>query len=69
MATPGMRMLDLEMRAVDGKRVGFLMAGVHGVLLYLSWLFPPVFLASLVTADKRCLHDIFAGIIVVRRPN
>ena len=59
MATPGMRLFDLEMRDVSGAPVGFIMAGVHGVLLYLSWLFPPVFLASLVTSDKRCLHDIF----------
>jgi uncharacterized RDD family membrane protein YckC len=68
MATPGMRLFDLEMRAVDGSPVTFLMAGVHAVMLYLSWIFPPVFLASLVTGDKRCLHDIFAGVIVVRRP-
>lgn len=68
MATPGMRLFDLEMRAVDGTPVSFIMAGVHGVMLYLSWLFPPVFLASLFTPDKRCLHDIFAGVIVVRRP-
>jgi uncharacterized RDD family membrane protein YckC len=67
-ATPGMRLFDLEMRAFDGSRVTFLMAGVHAVMLYLSWLFPPVFLVSLFTADKRCLHDIFAGVIVVRRP-
>lgn len=68
MATPGMRMLDLEMRQVDGAPVGFVIAGIHAALLYASWLFPPVFLTSLVTPDKRCLHDIFAGVIVVRRP-
>ena len=68
-ATPGMRMFDLEMRAPDGAPVSFIMAGVHGALLYVSWLFPPVFLASLFTPDKRCLHDIFAGVIVVRRPD
>ena len=66
--TPGMRLFDLEMRQVDGAPVGFVIAGIHGALLYASWLFPPVFLVSLVTPDKRCLHDIFAGIIVVRRP-
>ena len=69
MGTPGMRLFDLEMREVSGAPVSFIMAGVHGVLLYLSWLFPPVFLASLFTHDKRCLHDVFAGIIVVRRPD
>lgn len=69
MATPGMRIFDLEMRGVDGSRPSFLMAGVHGALLYVSWMFPPVFLASLFTPDKRCLHDMFAGLIVVRRPD
>jgi uncharacterized RDD family membrane protein YckC len=37
------------------------------VLFYLSWMFPPVFLFSLLSADKRCLHDILAGVIVLRR--
>ena len=69
MATPGMRLLDLEMRTPDGAPVGFIAAGLHAVLLYASWLFPPVFLASLVTQDKRCLHDIVAGVLVVRRPS
>ena len=69
MATPGMRLFDLQARAVDGAPPSFIAAAVHGVLLYCSWLFPPVFLASLVVPDKRCLHDIVAGLIVVRRPD
>ncbi len=69
MATPGMRLFDLQARAVDGTPPSFIAAAVHGVLLYLSWLFPPVFLASLVMPDKRCLHDVVAGLIVVRRPD
>lgn len=68
MATPGMRALDLEIRMTDGSRVPFLVAAIHAVLLYFSWMFPPIFLVSLVTGDKRCLHDILAGVIVVRRP-
>ena len=67
-ATPGMKAMDLEMRTADGGRVPFVLAAVHAVLFYVSWLFPPVLLVSLLTTDKRCLHDIFAGIIVVRRP-
>jgi uncharacterized RDD family membrane protein YckC len=27
-----------------------------------------VFLVSLLSNDKRCLHDILAGVIVTRRP-
>ena len=39
-------------------RVSFITAAVHAVLLYVSWMVPPVFLVSLLTGDKRCLHDI-----------
>ncbi len=69
MGTPGMRALDLEIRTTDGARVSFLTAAIHAVLLYVSWMFPPVFLVSLLTSDKRCLHDIVASVIVVRRPD
>jgi uncharacterized RDD family membrane protein YckC len=66
--TPGMRAFDLQMVLDDtGGRVPFLNAAVHGVMLYLSWMFPPVFLVSLLSSDKRCLHDILARVIVVRR--
>ncbi|HKH81748.1 MAG TPA: RDD family protein [Methylovirgula sp.] len=68
MATPGMSAMDLEMRCMDGSRVSFLNAAVHAVLFYVSWMFPPVFLVSLLSNDKRCLHDILAGVIVTRRP-
>ena len=37
MGTPGMRAMDLEMRNIDGRRVGFLTAAVHAVIFYLSW--------------------------------
>ena len=68
MATPGMRALDLEMRmSASGALVPFINAAVHAVLFYVSWCFPPVFLVSLVDAEKRCLHDIIAGVVIVRR--
>ena len=67
MATPGMKAMDLEMRLVNGAPTPFLNAAVHAVLFYLSWTFPPIFLVSLLSADKRCLHDILAGVIVLRR--
>lgn len=67
MATPGMKAMDLEMRLVDGSPTPFLHAAVHAVLFYVSWMFPPVFLFSLFASDKRCLHDILAGVIVLRR--
>ena len=68
MATPGMRALDLEMRmSASGARVPFINAAVQAVLFYVSWCFPPIFLVSLVDAEKRCLHDIIAGVVIVRR--
>ncbi len=68
MATPGMRAAGVEMRlAGNGDRVPFIYAAIHAVLFYVSWMFPPVFLLSLFTTDKRCLHDILSGVIVVRR--
>lgn len=68
MATPGMRAMDLEMRMhEDGARVPFVNAAVQAVLFYVSWFFPPIFLVSLVDPEKRCLHDIIAGVVIVRR--
>ena len=68
MGTPGMRMMDLEMRLLDnGARVPFINAAAHALFFYLSWMLPPVFLVTLVDGEKRCLHDMLAGVIVVRR--
>lgn len=68
MGTPGMRAFDLTVRMnADGGRVPFLNAAAQGVLFYVSWMFPPILLWSLFDRDKRCLHDILAGVIVVRR--
>ena len=68
MATPGMRAMGLQMRMDEsGARVPFINAAVHAVLFYFSWMFPPIFLVSLATEDKRCLHDVFSGVIFVRR--
>ena len=68
LATPGMRLMDLEMRMHDtGARVPFVNAAVQAVLFYVSWCFPPIFLVSLVDPEKRCLHDIIAGVVIIRR--
>ena len=56
MATPGMRVMDLEMRMQDtGARVPFINAAVQAVLFYVSWFFPPILLVSLVDGERRCL--------------
>lgn len=68
MGTPGMKAFDLAVRMNDdGSRVPFLNAAAQGVLFYVSWMCPPILLWSLFDRDKRCLHDILAGVIVVRR--
>ncbi len=69
MATPGMRLCGLELRMdATGARVPFINAALHAVLFYFSWTVPPILLISLFTGDKRCLHDMLSGVIVVRRP-
>lgn len=67
LATPGMAFMDLEVRTMQGAPVPFLQAAVHAVLFYVTWMFPPLFLVSFVTSDKRCLHDMLADVIVLRR--
>lgn len=69
MGTPGMRAMDLEVRTANGGRAPFINAAVHAVLFYVSWMFPPILLFSLLDGQKRCLHDMLAGLIVTRRAN
>jgi uncharacterized RDD family membrane protein YckC len=66
--TPGMRAAGLEVRMRDsGAPVPFLNAAAHGAFFYISWFFPLVFLVTLVDSEKRFLHDILSGVIVLRR--
>jgi uncharacterized RDD family membrane protein YckC len=68
MATPGMRLMDLEMRMHDtGAPVPFINAAAQALLFYVSWMLPVVFLVTLVDREKRFLHDILAGVVVIRR--
>ena len=69
--TPGMRLMDLEMRLMDGSRTPFIVAAVHAVLFYLSWtiLTPLVLIVTLASRNKRGLHDMLSGVIVTRRVN
>ncbi len=67
MATPGMKLMDLEMRTMTGEPTPFINAAVHAVLFYVTTLLPPLLLLSFITSDKRCLHDILADVIVLRR--
>jgi uncharacterized RDD family membrane protein YckC len=68
MGTPGMRAMDLEMRmANNGERVPFINAAAQALFFYISWCVPLVFLVTLVDREKRFLHDMLAGVVIVRR--
>jgi len=68
LATPGMRAMDLEMRMYDtGAPVPFINAAAQALFFYVSWLLPIVFLTTFVDREKRFLHDILAGVVVIRR--
>jgi uncharacterized RDD family membrane protein YckC len=64
-----MRAMDLEVRMTSGAPVPFLNAAAHAVLFYISWTFAPILLISLMSPEKRCLHDMLAGLVVTRRPD
>jgi uncharacterized RDD family membrane protein YckC len=68
-ATPGMRLMDLEVRSLDGGRPDYVQALVMTAVFYVSisltaWL---VLLVALFNDRRRTLHDFLAGVIVVRR--
>ena len=68
MGTWGMRLADLEVRTTDGYRPTFMLAALHAIGYWLTlYVFAPLLLWSLFSSDKRCLHDIAANLIVVRR--
>lgn len=65
--TVGMQFLDLEARLMTGSPVPFLNAAAHGVLFWFSWIAPIVFVVTLFSVHKRCLHDILSGVVMTRR--
>lgn len=67
-ATWGMRMMGLRMQLKTGERPDFVIGAFHSVLFYLSItiLTPFVLLFSLINVEKRCLHDIVLGSVIVR---
>jgi uncharacterized RDD family membrane protein YckC len=68
MGTPGMRAMGLEMRiAATGAPVPFINAAAQALFFYVSWFVPLVFLVTLVDREKRFLHDMLSGVVVVRR--
>ena len=69
MGTWGMRLTDLEVRTTAGYRPPFMLAALQAIGYWATlYVFAPLLLWSFFSSDKRCLHDIASGLIVVRRP-
>lgn len=67
-ATVGQRMMGLEVRMWFGGKVTPLVAAFHALLFWFSLVvFCPILLWALFDPRKRCLHDIFAGVVVLNR--
>ncbi len=69
-ATPGMRAFGLEMRLANGDRPYPLYAAIHVLLFYFSVtiLSPFVLLVSLFSDQKRLLHDMVLGAVIMNSP-
>jgi uncharacterized RDD family membrane protein YckC len=67
-ATIGQRMMGLEWRTWYGGKVSPLIAAFHALLFWFSVvIFFPILLWCLFDSQKRCLHDILAGMVVMNR--
>jgi uncharacterized RDD family membrane protein YckC len=68
-ATPGMRLLGVELRGVDGGRPGYLQSAVRTLLYYalLTILTPLVLIVIPLNGRRRGLHDFLSGTVVVNR--
>ncbi len=71
-ATPGMRLMGIELRRADGSRADPATAFAHAFLLMagLSLLFPQLVSAvtMLTGARGQALHDLALGCVVINRP-
>ena len=67
-ATVGMRMMNIRLDRLDGRRVDGLLAVVHSVLFWAGnvVLTPLILLVSLFADRKRTLHDLLLGTVVTR---
>lgn len=68
-ATPGMKLLGIEVRCADGGRPDHARAFLRVVLYYASigLLTPLVLLAVLFSSHRRTLHDLLTDTLVVNR--
>jgi uncharacterized RDD family membrane protein YckC len=68
-ATPGMRLMGVEVRVWNGGKPGYLQALLQTVVFYVtaSMTAGLILLWALFNNRRRCLHDILCGTVVVRR--
>jgi uncharacterized RDD family membrane protein YckC len=68
-ASPGMRMMGLQIARMDGQPLDFMTAMIHLVLFWIgnAVLTPLVLLVGLFTDRGRLLHDFLIGTVTVRR--
>lgn len=68
-ATWGMRVMDLELRTLEGERPGYLQALVQTLIFYVSVGLTGslILLVALVTERHRTLHDLLAGTVMINR--
>ena len=66
-ATPGMRVVGIEMRTWSGQRLFALLAIMHAVLFWFSCglLTPLILLVGLFTERRQMLHDLLLGVVAV----
>jgi uncharacterized RDD family membrane protein YckC len=66
-ATPGMRMMDLQLRTWTGAPGYFVLGAAHALLFWVSVSFftPLVLLVGLFNGRRRLLHDIILGTVVI----
>lgn len=67
-ATPGMRLMGVELRTIAGERLDYPLALLHSLGFWFSMtlLTPLVLVVSLFTGRKQLLHDLLLGTVVVR---
>jgi uncharacterized RDD family membrane protein YckC len=68
-ATPGMRLLGIELRGIEGGRPGYLQSAVRTLLYYatLTILTPLVLIVIPLNGRRRGLHDFLSATVVVNR--
>jgi uncharacterized RDD family membrane protein YckC len=68
-ATPGMRILGIELRTASGGRPDFLQAFLRLAVYYvlIGLLTPLILLVALFNAQRRAVHDMVSETVVVNR--